>query len=250
MNPIQIYHRTKKLRDLPWNSYVCRPLGAVLVWWLAKTRITPNQVTLMAVVVCAASAGLMLFVPGTFGLVLAIGVYQLSYILDCVDGMLARLRNVQSIQGHLLDFLMDELKAFMVLAAVTVRLFWDRADPNVLLLGLFGLMCLASGIGMTSFLRRPEIAPAAPVGVGERSLSRRVVGLAETLGHWLIHYPSYIWIGALLGKMELYLYPYVAVNALYAGRAFLGIALRFGKGPASSAAHQAEPLPPSADASS
>src|SRR5438309_720417 len=94
---------------------------------------------------------------------MAVLVFELSYVLDCADGMLARWRGTASPVGHLLDFLMDELKAFLLLAAVSVRLFREHGDVRFLLLGLFGLVALASGIALTTFVRRPEVAgPGQP----------------------------------------------------------------------------------------
>jgi hypothetical protein len=49
------------------------------------------------------------------------------------------------------------------------------------------------------------------------------------MGRFLIHYPSYLLYVAISGRLELFLYPYVAVNALYAGRTWLSVALRFGR---------------------
>jgi phosphatidylglycerophosphate synthase len=153
-------------------------------------------------------------------------LFELSYVLDCADGMLARWRETASPTGHLLDFLMDEIKAFVVLAAVAVRLFLERADVRILFLGLFGLVCLASGIALTTFLRRPEIVgPTSTVARPTAGL----LGLVERLAKVVIHYPSYIWLAALLGRIEYYFVPYIAVNALYAARTFLSVGLRFGR---------------------
>jgi phosphatidylglycerophosphate synthase len=210
--------------------YVCRPVAAVLVDWVKDTRITPNQITLAAVVVAVASAILLLVLPGHQGLVVAILVYQASYVLDCADGMLARWRGVQSTPGHLLDFLMDEIKAFVILGAVAVRLFQERTDPRYLLLGIAGLVALASGIGMTTFQRRPEIAgPPSTATAQSTSFVRRIIRLVEGVAKFLIHYPSYILYAALAGRIDYYFYPYIAVNAVYALRAFAGVALRFGR---------------------
>lgn len=225
-----MYQKTKKVPDLFWNRFVCRPLAAVLVSALAATRVTPNQVTLASFVVGVVSAGLLVALPGHAGLVVAVLVYQASYVLDCADGMLARWRGVASPAGHLLDFLMDELKAFALLAAAAVRLHYERPDQPFLLLGVVGLVALASGIALTSFQRHPEIAP--PKGqapVGPRSSLARVVGLLEAGAKFLIHYPSYILYVALAGRLEWYFYPYLAVNAAYAAKAWLGVALRFGR---------------------
>jgi phosphatidylglycerophosphate synthase len=211
--------------------YVCRPLAAVLVDLVKGTSITPNQITLSAVVVAVASAALLLVLPGYQGVVVAIAVYEASYVLDCADGMLARWRGIQSTQGHLLDFLMDEIKAFVLLGAVAVRLFQEHGDPRFLLLGIAGLVALASGIALTTFLRRPEIviAPAEGAAKPRPSLLKRVVGIIERGAKFLIHYPSYILVAALAGHIEYYFYPYIAVNAVYALRAFAGVAVRFGR---------------------
>ena len=76
----------------------------------------------MSYVVAMIAAALLVFLPGHIGIVVAILVYQASYVLDCADGMLARWRGIQPTPGHLLDFLMDELKAFAIFAATAVRL--------------------------------------------------------------------------------------------------------------------------------
>lgn len=232
MSATEVYRKTRKVPDLFWNAYVCRPIAAVLVSAIEGTRITPNQITLSAVFVALASVALLLVWPGHWGLIAAAVVFELSYVLDCADGMLARWRGTASPVGHLLDFLMDELKAFCLLAAVSVRLFQEHNDVRFLLLGLFGLVVLASGIALTTFIRRPEVAgPAASAGANSapRSLVRRLVGLIESGAKFLIHYPSYLLYVALIGRVELYFLPYIAVNALYAARAFAGVAWRFGR---------------------
>jgi len=236
MSAAEVYRKTRKVPDLFWNAYVCRPVAAVLVDLIQGTRVTPNQITISAVFVALISVALLVAVPGHAGLIAAALVFELSYVLDCADGMLARWRGTASPVGHLLDFLMDELKAFLLLAAVSVRLYREHADVRFLLLGLFGLVVLASGIALTTFVRRPEVlglqpAPAADGVPAMRSKSAlaRVVGLVESGAKFLIHYPSYLLYVALIGRIELYFLPYVAVNALYAARAFAGVAWRFGR---------------------
>lgn len=230
----EIYRATKKTPDFLWNLYVCRPLAAVVVRLVDRWSITPNQITLISMVVAAASIAMLLVLPGYRGLVIAIVVYELSYVLDCADGMLARWRRTQSPAGHHLDFLMDEIKAFGMLGAAAVRLYFERTDVRLLFVGLFGLVCLASGIALTTFLRRPEIAgteqAVAQSATARKSPVRRLIGLVESAARFAIHYPSYILFTAIAGHLELYFFPYVAVNALYAVRAFTSVALRFGRG--------------------
>jgi len=229
MGAREVYQKTKKVPDLFWNRYVCRPIAAVLVSAIKDTRITPNQITLASFAVGMASAGLLLALPGHAGLLVAVLVYQSSYVLDCADGMLARWRGLASPAGHLLDFLMDELKAFAMLAAAAVRLHLEHPEQPFLLLGLFGLVALASGIALTSFTRHPEIAPPKSTAGPSRSALARLIRAVEGVAKFLIHYPSYLTYVALTGRLELFLYPYVAVNAVYAARTWLSVAVRFGR---------------------
>ncbi len=229
---VEIYQRTKKLPDLAWNRFVCRPLAAVVVKLCEPTPITPNQITLAAFGVACVAAALLVLWPGYTGLVVAILVYELSYVLDCADGMLARLRGIASKQGHLLDFLMDEIKAFLILAAVSVRLFQETQAPWVLLLGVGGLVMLATGIAITTFQRRPEIAgepPPSPGAAAAPSLLKRLLGVPMSVAKLLVHYPSYIWLAAALGHIEYYFYPYLVVNTLYAAKSIAWLGFRFGR---------------------
>ena len=231
MRAKEIYTKTRKSPDLFWNAYVCRPIAALLLSGIARTRITPNQITLLSLVVTAASAAILIGVPGYAGLVAGIVVFELSYVLDCADGMLARWRGTASETGHLLDFLIDEIKAFIVLSAVAFRLYLERSDPWFLELGLLGLLALATGIALTTFLRRPEVVePRAASGrVRARSGLGRLIALVESAAKFVIHYPSYVLYAALAGRIELYLYPYVVVNGLYALRTLASVTLRFGR---------------------
>lgn len=230
MSAVEVYRRTRKVPDVAWNAYVCRPIAALVVDALKSTRVTPNQITLASLVVALAADGVLLSVPGYWGGVCAILIYEGSYVLDCADGMLARWRGVASPGGHLLDFLMDEIKAFALLATVAVCLARDHAEPRFLWLGLFGVVALASGVALTTFLRRPEITGLAAAATKPESAPRGaplswLIGAAK----FLVHYPSYIWVCALAGRLELYLLPYVAINALYAAGALGMVALRFGR---------------------
>jgi phosphatidylglycerophosphate synthase len=238
-----VYRETRKPKDILWNRFVARPLAAVLVVPLAKTCVTPNQITFLSLLTfVAAMVGLALQRGHLWLIVAAVGI-ELSYVLDCVDGQLARLRHRASPVGAHLDFLMDELKAFLLVAGCGVRLW--RADNHELWLveALLGLLVVASAISLTTFMRRPEYLAATgaarPRSAGDygdgfvpeaspaRALS--VVGLVEDLGRFLVHYPSYILIVAIADQLDVFLHVYIAINAAYAARSLLFVALKLGR---------------------
>jgi phosphatidylglycerophosphate synthase len=245
------YRRTKKPRDILWNRFVARPLAAVLLVPLARTSVTPNQVTLLTLVVFVAGAGMMALCPAHGALVASVAVLELSYILDCVDGQLARWKGTSSPVGAHLDFLMDEIKAFLLVAAVALRLWRGTHGAHWLVEGLLGLVAVATAISLTTFVRRPEYAAATGAkvshGAGDYGAgfdaaapaakpSRSPMALVMSLGSFLAHYPSYILFVAIANRMDLFLHVYAALNAAYAARAFLGIALKLGRPARGSAA--------------
>jgi len=237
-----IHRETRKPKDILWNRFVARPLAAVLLAPLAKTRVTPNQLTFASLVVFVGAMVMLALQRGYPWLLAAVAVLELSYVLDCADGQLARLRHRSSPVGAHLDFLMDELKAFLLVAACGIRLW--RADGHELWLAeaLLGLAVVASAISLTTFMRRPEYLAATgaarPVSAGDygegfaaapAARPASLVGLVEDLGRFLVHYPSYLPIVAIADQLELFLHVYLAINAAYAGRSLLSVAWRLGR---------------------
>jgi phosphatidylglycerophosphate synthase len=237
------YRKTRKPRDILWNRFVARPLAAVLLVPLARTRVTPNQVTFATLVVFVAGAAMLALCPGYGALVGAVAVLELSYVLDCVDGQLARMKSMSSPVGAHLDFLMDEIKAFVLVAAVAIRLWRGTASAQWLIEGLLGLVAVATAISLTTFVRRPEYAAATGTavshGAGDYGTgfdaaapapSRSPVALVLALGSFLAHYPSYILFVALANRMDLFLHVYAGLHAAHAARSLLGVARKLGRG--------------------
>jgi len=232
-----IYRSSKKARDINWfTEHIARPPAAIVVYAVRDTRITPNQVTFISAVVAAGAAALFALDTSYLGLLLAAIVFELSFVLDCADGQLARLRKVASPIGHLLDFMMDELKAMLIYACVAVRLWQQRSDPHMLVYGLLGLFCLASGLTLTSFTRRPEYGAKPPTEDGQpaevggrRGALGKVVTAVEYAARHVVHYPQYIWFFALIDRIDIYFWAYGLVNLLYLGKTLAAITLRLGR---------------------
>jgi phosphatidylglycerophosphate synthase len=238
MGVLDIWRATRKKVDHPFNTYVARPPAAALVMVLRSTPITPNQVTFLSVFMALGAAAVWIALPGYWGgLVGGIGILG-SFVVDCADGQLARVRGTQSAIGHHLDFLMDELKAFFIYGSLTVRMYRETADVRVFFVGLGGLVAVASGISLTSFMRRPEytgetqkaadgvvIAPRAK----RTSLIGRLISAIEWGGRQVIHYPQYVVIVAALGRLDIFFFAYAGINALYLARSGLAIMWKLGR---------------------
>src|SRR5262249_27012924 len=159
--------------------------------------------------IAAGACAMIALLPGYGWLVAAAIVFELSFVLDCADGQLARLKKVASPLGHLLDFLMDELKAMLLIGCVTVRMWRSTGDDRLLVVGLGALFCLAAGISLTSFMRRPEYGAKPPTEDGQPAeVGRRsgamgiVISGVEWAARFVVHYPQYIWACALANRID------------------------------------------------
>ena len=232
-----IYRQSKKKRDNFWTEWVSRPPAAVIVWMLRPTPVTPNQVSFVAIAVAAAGCAALIFWRTWLGLIVGGLTLQLAYIIDCVDGQLARLKNQSSAVGALLDFMLDEVKAFLVIASSVTRLYLQTNDPRWLLFGLGGLFSAAVGITLTTFMRRPEyleftgappLLPATERGDhAPKSLSP--LALVEALGKYVLHYPSWFLFVCAANRLDIFVYAYLGAHILYLGRSSLIILLKLGR---------------------
>lgn len=96
-----------------WTNYLYYPLSIRLVYLIRNTRITPNALTVGSLALALLGCGL--FALGRrpdvlWGLLLV----QVSYVMDCADGQLARYRQQFSPFGGWLDQVADRIKEFAI----------------------------------------------------------------------------------------------------------------------------------------
>ncbi|MBB2944490.1 phosphatidylglycerophosphate synthase [Actinoplanes lutulentus] len=105
-----IRERTYKRRDAWWTVWLVDPLASRLVWLVAPWRwVTPNRLTIGAFFVGLGSAYCFWQQDYTW-LVAGAVLYHLSFVLDCMDGKIARLNGTGSLFGTWLDYVFDRLR--------------------------------------------------------------------------------------------------------------------------------------------
>jgi phosphatidylglycerophosphate synthase len=248
-NAARVYRDTRKKHDAIFNVYVMRPAAAMVVAAVAPTRVTPNQLTLLNLMVFCAAGAVLVSYPSWQGGLAGVAVLEVSYCLDCADGMLARFKGLASKTGHLFDFFTDELKAVLLAGSLAIRAWraggvgldarsWPAGDSRFLLGGVAAVAIVASALSLTNFVRRPEISGKetsveafyeAQADRPSTTATARAGAAATVFLRFLNHYPSHIWVWALAGRLEAYLWVYAALNALYLVRGWLGLILRFGR---------------------
>ncbi|MBO8127648.1 MAG: NTP transferase domain-containing protein [Peptococcaceae bacterium] len=105
---------------------------------LARTGITPNQVTFLSFLISSVSAALFAAAYPLLGGLLA----QLSSIIDGVDGEIARLKFQKSNYGALFDAILDRYADFLIVLGMAYA--WYSAAPSLPVL----LVCAAALTGL------------------------------------------------------------------------------------------------------
>ncbi|MFS8197407.1 CDP-alcohol phosphatidyltransferase family protein [Streptomyces sp. CWNU-52B] len=120
---------TQKKRDAWWTVMLVDPVATPLVRVLAmRTKVTPNQVTWGAFLLGLVSAACFAWGDGWRWLIAGAVVYHLSFILDCVDGKLARLTGQGSVFGAWLDFVFDRIRVMACAIALMAGQYQRTGD--------------------------------------------------------------------------------------------------------------------------
>ncbi len=107
--------------DETLTLYILRPIAFIFVKLLYRTNVTPNQVSLMTIIVGIISG--YLFSWGTVTcFVIAGSLYFFCMVLDCVDGMIARLKNSGTAVGRIIDGFADYIVGVSVYVGLGIGL--------------------------------------------------------------------------------------------------------------------------------
>lgn len=123
-----------------WESiYVSRKISIWITYCLRNSRISPNQVTALWLIL--GLLGAFLLIPHVYWMsILAIFLLYIAWILDNVDGELARYKKEFSIAGNLLDMIGHEIIFPVVCGCLTFSMIL-RSESNFAI--FFGLMATA-----------------------------------------------------------------------------------------------------------
>lgn len=101
-----------------WAAFLVLPIANRLVVFVVnKTRCTPNQITFLASG-CRIFSGLLFCAGYQTFLIWGAFFYYLAYVLDCVDGPVARLTGQTSVIGQYLDHLSDLVGDIFILLSL------------------------------------------------------------------------------------------------------------------------------------
>jgi phosphatidylglycerophosphate synthase len=179
---------TYKPRDAWWTVLLVDPLAGRLVRLVSPYRwVTPNWLTVAAFALGLGSAAC--FLQGVRGwLITGALIYHLSFVVDCMDGKIARLRQTGSIFGSWLDFIGDRVRVmlcamalmggqylvtgravYLVLATVIVALALFRYLNSAKIEEIEASMASNIEVAYAATGQTPPMATAVPPGAAEHA---------------------------------------------------------------------------------
>ncbi|MET9582877.1 CDP-alcohol phosphatidyltransferase family protein [Streptomyces sp. NPDC006539] len=125
---VEVRRITQKKRDAWWTVLLVDPVATPLVRFVARrTRITPNQITWGALILGLVAAAC--FVKGDwYWLIAGALLYHLSFILDCMDGKVARLTGQGSVFGAWLDYIFDRIRVMACAVALMAGQYYRTGE--------------------------------------------------------------------------------------------------------------------------
>ncbi|MBT2470128.1 CDP-alcohol phosphatidyltransferase family protein [Streptomyces sp. ISL-66] len=128
-----------KSRDGFFTTFFISPYSRYIARWCARRGLTPNQITTASLITALTAAGCA--ATGERGGYVAAGVLLLvSFVLDCVDGQVARYSLQYSTMGAWLDATFDRAKEYSFYAGLALGAARNGDDVWALALGSMILM--------------------------------------------------------------------------------------------------------------
>ena len=158
--PFRSLLKSTEVED-PVNICVHRPLAYAFVWSVFRTPLTPNGVTLLAIIAGIAAGAF--FMVGTSTAMIAGGILLwTAAILDGADGILARAKNQASQFGRALDGAADVIVAVCTVFPAFFHLWLKDQNPTHLWLmvpaiGLTAVHLWLYDFYKESYLRRTRL---------------------------------------------------------------------------------------------
>jgi len=113
--------RTFKPREEWWSRVFATPIANLVLSAIADwSLITPNRLTGLSFILTVLTA-LLILSESSKTLLIAGIILQLAYIVDCMDGQLARYRQTTSQIGSFLDKLSDYIGFPLILLGLTIN---------------------------------------------------------------------------------------------------------------------------------
>ncbi len=203
-----------KSEDTIFKQILYRKVSTRLTLLLIDSNIKPNQLSFLGLIIGFTTA--VFFSFGNYvNSLLAVLFYNVYMVIDCMDGELARARNISTKFGQVLDNFSDRFVESFVFAGISVGAYLTKNDPVFLIYGIFSVLhyLLFSFVSEIAYsfnkMRIPKIRISKHLYLGSHSIIIFVITLSTIFNFlwFLIEIIALFgWIFWLVQLIRMYYY--------------------------------------------
>ena len=173
------------------DKYFNRPCGRLLSKLLIYTSVSPNMVSIVSILLGVLSAFFLADGASRSAIIGAL-IFQLSAIIDCIDGDLARVLFKESPLGKWIDFAGDQIVHVSVFAGIAPGVATSAGSPALWL----GISAVAGALRSFGVVLRGMRSPS-----GQTTLLKKLIDAATNRDFSVL-----VLVLALAGSLDLFLW--------------------------------------------
>jgi phosphatidylglycerophosphate synthase len=172
-----LYDAHEKPASTLFHKYVSKKIARFITYYFLRFNITPNQMSISSFLLLLIGVILLCNTERTLGTVAFVFLSQLSYAIDCSDGVVARITKTSSSFGGFLDLFMDRISLFTLQFGLGVSIFSENSNSNLLKLYIVScfLYFIYTVVAMMKGFCFPQKKGVMKNNIMERSIVTNIV---------------------------------------------------------------------------
>jgi phosphatidylglycerophosphate synthase len=132
------------------DRYIIRKVSGFITGFLVRTSVTPNQVTMISLILGIIAAVFFSF-GGHTNTITAGLIFFLCIVFDQCDGEVARTKQMESEFGRAFDIIVDSIVNAVIVAGITFALYKTSGSRFHIIIGLLAIIGISISILLTTY---------------------------------------------------------------------------------------------------
>ena len=133
------------------DRYIIRKISGFITGFLVRTPVTPNQVTVISLILGLIAAVIFSFEGHTHTITASL-IFFLCIVFDQCDGEVARIKNMETEFGRSFDIIVDSIVSAAIVAGITFALYKASGSGFHIIIGLLAITGISISIFLATYL--------------------------------------------------------------------------------------------------
>ncbi len=132
------------------DRYIIRKISGFISGFLVKTPVTPNQVTIVSLIIGIVAAVFFSHGAHTYTIIAGI-LYFISTVFDQCDGEVARHKHMESDFGRIFDIIVDSIVNAAIVIGITIAIYKLNSSVLTIIAGLLAMTGIVISLLLTTY---------------------------------------------------------------------------------------------------